>query len=104
MLDVVLAVDGVTDAVKLLEIDQPLQSIPFGESVDEAGPMFEYPTDKIACHADVQNAVRTIGRNINVSTCHAEILKDVDGRAQASGSDAVLRTAMPGHDEFRELA
>jgi hypothetical protein len=25
--------------------------------------------------------------------------KDVDGRAKASGSDAVLRTAMPGHDE-----
>ena len=25
--------------------------------------------------------------------------KDVDGRAQASGSDAVLQTAMPGHDE-----
>jgi len=27
--------------------------------------------------------------------------KDVDGRAQASGSDAVLRTAMPGHDDGR---
>jgi hypothetical protein len=26
--------------------------------------------------------------------------KDVDGRAKASGSDAVLRTAMPGHDEI----
>jgi hypothetical protein len=25
--------------------------------------------------------------------------EDVDGRAQASGSDAVLRTALPGHDE-----
>jgi hypothetical protein len=25
--------------------------------------------------------------------------KGVDGRAWASGSDAVLRTAMPGHDE-----
>jgi hypothetical protein len=25
--------------------------------------------------------------------------KDVDGRAQASGSDAVLRTSMPGHDD-----
>jgi hypothetical protein len=24
--------------------------------------------------------------------------QDVDGRAKASGSDAVLRTAMPGHD------
>jgi hypothetical protein len=26
------------------------------------------------------------------------IKQDVDGRAQASGSDAVLQTAMPGHD------
>jgi hypothetical protein len=25
----------------------------------------------------------------------------VDGRAQASGSDAVLRTAKPGHDELK---
>jgi hypothetical protein len=25
--------------------------------------------------------------------------QDVDGRAKASGSDAVLRTTMPGHDE-----
>jgi hypothetical protein len=25
--------------------------------------------------------------------------KDVDGRAKASGSDAVLQTAMPGHDK-----
>ena len=27
--------------------------------------------------------------------------KDVDARAKASGSDAVLRTDMPGHDEDR---
>jgi hypothetical protein len=25
--------------------------------------------------------------------------EDVDGRGKASGSDAVLRTAMPGHDD-----
>ena len=29
--------------------------------------------------------------------------KDVDGRAQASGSDAVLRTAMPGGDDLSKL-
>ena len=29
--------------------------------------------------------------------------ENVDGRAQASGSDAVLRTAMPSHDELRGL-
>jgi hypothetical protein len=28
--------------------------------------------------------------------------KDVDGRAQASESDAVLRTAMPGHDDLNK--
>jgi hypothetical protein len=39
------------------------------------------------CFAGIQNAVRTIGQNINVSTCHAEILQDVDGRDK------------PGHDE-----
>ena len=30
--------------------------------------------------------------------------QDVDGRAQASGSDAVLWTSMPGHDERMYLA
>jgi hypothetical protein len=29
--------------------------------------------------------------------------KDVDGRAQASGSDAVLRTAMPGYDGYSDV-
>jgi hypothetical protein len=28
--------------------------------------------------------------------------KDVDGWAKASGSDAVLRTTMPGHDEKQD--
>jgi hypothetical protein len=53
--------------------------------------MLEYPADEIACHADIQNAVRTIGQNVNVSTCHAEILQDVDGRDK------------PGHDELRDF-
>ena len=52
----------------------------------ESGAMLEYPADKIARHADIQDAVRTIGQNVDVATCHVEILQDVDGRDK------------PGHD------
>ena len=50
--------------------------------------MLKYPTDQIIRHPNVQNAVQAIGQNINVSTSHAEILQDVDGRDK------------PGHDEI----
>ena len=80
MLDIVLALDGVSDVVELLEIDQSLQSVPFGKTIDEPGTMFKYPADKITCHPDIENSVGTIGQNVDVSTCHAEILQDVDGR------------------------
>jgi hypothetical protein len=92
MLDVVLAPDGIADVVEPFEIDQSLQSIPLGEAVDESRAMLKHPTDQIVRHPDVQNAIRTIGRNINLSTCHVEILQDVDGRDK------------PGHDDFREFA
>jgi hypothetical protein len=54
--------------------------------------MFEYPADKIACHANIEDAIRSVGQNVNIAPCHAEILQDVDGRDK------------PGHDEVREFA
>src|SRR5665213_1556168 len=76
MLDVVLALDG----VELLKIDKPLQSISFGEAIDESGAMLEHAADEVVRYADVQDAVRAIGQNVNVSTSHVGILQDVDGR------------------------
>jgi hypothetical protein len=76
----VLALDGVANVIKSFEIDQPLQSISLGEAIDKSRAMFKDAANKIVRHPDVQDAVRTIGQNINVSTCHAEILQDVDGR------------------------
>ena len=92
MLDIVLALDGVSDVVELLKIDQSLQTISFGEAIDETRAMFEYPADKIACHADIEDTIRTVGQNVNIAACHADSLQDVDGRDK------------PGHDELRELA
>jgi hypothetical protein len=87
MFDVVLALDGVADIVEPLEINQSLQSISSGESFDESRAVLVDTAHKIARYADIQDAVRTIGQNVNPSTCHAEILQDVDGRDK------------PGHDK-----
>src|SRR6266436_1780895 len=88
MFDVVLALDSVTDVVESLEIGQPLQAVLLGEAIDESRAMLEDAANKIVCHPDIENAVRTIGQNINVPTFHAVILQDVDGRDK------------PGHDEI----
>jgi hypothetical protein len=92
MLDVVLALSGIPNVIELLEIHQPLQSISFGEASDEAGAMFEYASDKIAHYPDVEDAIRAVSHDVNVATCHAEILQDVDGRDK------------PGHDELGEFS
>jgi hypothetical protein len=89
MLDVVLALDGVADIVELFKIDQSLQPVPFGEAIDKSGTVFEHAADEIVRHADLQDAVRAIGQNVNVSTGHVGILQDVDGRDK------------PGHDEIK---
>jgi hypothetical protein len=78
VLDIVLALNRITDVVEPFEIDQSFQSVSFGEAPDESRTMLEYAADKVACHANVQNAIGTIGQNINVSTCHVESLQDVD--------------------------
>jgi hypothetical protein len=89
MFHIVLALDGIANVVEPLEIDQSLQSMLLGEAIDKSRAMLERPADEIVCHADVQNAVRAVGQNINVSTSHVEILQDVDGRDK------------PGHDEIK---
>jgi hypothetical protein len=91
MPDIVLALNCITAVVEPLETDRSLQSMLFSEAIDESRTMFEYTADEVICHADVQNAVGTIGRNVNVSTCHTDILQDVDGRDK------------PGHDEIKWL-
>jgi hypothetical protein len=91
MLHIMLALNSIPDVIKLLKVNQALQPISFGEAVDESRAMFEYSTDEIACHADVQDAVAPVRQYVDVSTRHAEILQDVDGRDK------------PGHDEWRQV-
>ena len=88
MLDVVLALNSIADVIRSFEIDQSLQSMLLGEAVDESRPMFEDAANKIVCHPDIKDAVGSIGQNVDLATCHADVLQDVDGRDK------------PGHDEI----
>ena len=45
--DVMFALDGVGHRLEFLEVDEPFESILFRKAFDEAGPMLEYPADKI---------------------------------------------------------
>jgi hypothetical protein len=86
MLDIMLALDRILDCLESLEIDEPFQSISFRKAFDETGSMLEYAADKIVCDADIEDAVRSIGHEVNEAAGHA-ILQDVDGRDK------------PGHDD-----
>jgi hypothetical protein len=87
MFDVVLTLDGCSDIIKLFEVDQPLQSLSLGKTVHEPGTMLKDAADKVVCHPYIEDTIWTIGQKIDVPTCHAEILQDVDGRDK------------PGHDD-----
>ena len=80
MLDIVFALDRVLDGLESFEINEPLRPISFGKAFDESGAMFKYATNEIACYSDVENAIRSIRQDVNITTRHAEILQDVDGR------------------------
>jgi hypothetical protein len=86
MLDIVLALDGVADILKPLEIDQPSQSVLFREAFNDAGSMLVDPTDEVIRDSNIKNPVRTICQDINELTGHPATLQDVDGRDK------------PGHD------
>ena len=91
MLDIVFVLDRIPDVIELLEIDQSLQTVSLGEAVDKSRTMFEYAANKITCHADIEDAIRSVGQNVNIAACHADSLQDVDGRDK------------PGHDELKDI-
>jgi hypothetical protein len=80
MLDVALSLYRGSDVLKYFKVNQSLQSAATRETVDKPR-MLKHPTNKITCHANVENAVWAICQKINVSSRHAEIVQDVDGRA-----------------------
>jgi hypothetical protein len=100
MLDIVLALDCRPNVIKFFKVDEAFQSMSLGKPVNESGSMLKNAADQVIRDPNVQNSVGAICHNVDVTAfCHAATVKDVDGRDIGERSDAVLRTALPGHDE-----
>ena len=66
VLDGVLALDGRADIVELLEINQPLHAIPFGEAFNGFRAMFEDTADKIVGDPDIEDTIGAIAQDVDV--------------------------------------
>src|SRR5215204_6462819 len=64
-LDPLLSTDRFFHVVVNLEVDQVMYPVAFGESFNEAVPVLPDTFDEIACHTNVQGAVRSAGQNVD---------------------------------------
>src|SRR5262245_42610486 len=90
VLDCLLALDGIANVVKVLVVDEALQSIALREPFDDAFAMLERAARQIARDAGIKNAIASIGHEVEPAAFHAII----EARRGWPGQ-------VPGHDVER---
>jgi hypothetical protein len=70
VLQILLALAGIPDILMGFEIDEPLQPLPFRETINQAVAVLPGTTGQIVGHADIQNAVWPVGHEVNPSGGH----------------------------------
>ena len=70
VLDKLLALDGVTDVVELLVVDEALQAISLGETRNTTFTVLEGALRQGARNAGVKNAVASVRYEIDPAACH----------------------------------
>ena len=102
-----LTLDRQANVIEGFVIDQQLQSVSFGKSIHQAFAVLIGATWQIAGDADIQDAVASVGHDVNETPRHALKIKDVDGRDkpamtisamewQAANPDSVMPGLVPG--------
>ena len=70
MFDRFFALNRVTNVVKVFCINQAFQAVAFCKSPNQSFPMLISAPWQVARDADIQNAVATIGHEINPAASH----------------------------------
>jgi hypothetical protein len=86
MLDGLLTLNGVANVVETFVVDELLQSVALGESLDRSRTVFVRTAWKIGRYADIENAIAFVGNEVHEAARHSSLKQDVDGRDK------------PGHD------
>jgi len=87
-----LTLDRQANVIEGFVIDQQLQSVSFGKSIHQAFAVLIGATWQIAGDADIQDAVASIGHDVNETPRHALKLKTW----MAGTSPAMTRQSTPG--------
>src|SRR5437762_2639612 len=67
MLDVLFALNCTYDVVECLEVNQRFQTVALREAGDGTGAMFINPSDQVVRYTHVEDAVRFVGDEIDVT-------------------------------------
>jgi hypothetical protein len=73
MLDVRLALNGVSDALVKLHVDESLEPVPLCESRHECFTMFIGAACDVGRHAGVENAIRAVGHDVDPAAGHSRV-------------------------------
>ena len=74
MLDVMLALDGVSDVIELLTIDQHLEAISLGKAFGRSLAMLKRSPGNIVRDADIKSAVASIRHDVNEAGHNAHLI------------------------------
>ena len=74
MLDCLFALNGESNVVVLLEVDELLEGIPFREPTNQAVTMFTTAANKIAGDTDIERTVPAIRHDVNEATSHLSVM------------------------------
>src|SRR5208282_2641631 len=86
MLDVFLALNCLICRFVNFKMDEAVNAITFGKTINHFIPMFVYATDKVVGDADIEGATRTACKNVHIELTHGMSFMNRDGRDK------------PGHD------
>jgi hypothetical protein len=86
VLDVGFALDRAADVIVPFGIDEEIETVSLGESVNLTPPVLVDPADQIAGDADIERTVSLVGHDVNPAALHrrppsiALCDADMDGR------------------------
>lgn len=95
MLDVLFPLDRRSDVVVILGPNQPLETIPLCEPLDDTLSMLPGTSGEVASYADIKRSVASVRHHVDPTTLHAEIVRGSAIEHHGEGDGWVK----PGHDD-----
>src|SRR6516164_8806752 len=95
-LDLLFAKDRLGHRFVEFDIDEKMNAVGLGDSVERSGPMVPHPRHDLRRHADIEGAVSLAGENIDAWAPHPRFLSSPRRKPGSRGNQRALATLDPG--------